>query len=66
MKGRIKETELNRKRHRKLKIKKLREKYLKAQTEEERKKIIEKALKVNPYLKNAEDFLKPIKDKLHK
>ncbi len=63
MKGRMKETELNRKRHRKWKVKKLREKYLKAQTEEERKKIIEKALKVNPYL-NVEDFLKPIKDKL--
>lgn len=65
MKGRIKETELNRKRHRKWKIKKLREKYLMAQSEEERKKIIEKALKVNPYLK-VEDFLKPIKDKLKK
>jgi len=65
MKGRLHVTELNRRRHRKWKIKKLREKYLKAQSEEERKKIIEKALKVNPYI-TVEQFLEPIKDKLEK
>ncbi|MEN3043709.1 MAG: DUF6800 family protein [Candidatus Hydrothermales bacterium] len=65
MKGRLRETELNRKRHRKWKIKKLREKYLKAESEEERKKIIEKALRVNPYI-TVEQFLKPIEGLLKK
>lgn len=65
MKGRLHVTELNRKRHRKWKIKKLREKYLKAQTEEERKKIIEKALKVNPFI-TVDQFLEPIKKRLQK
>jgi len=65
MKGRLHVTELARKRHRKWKIRKLREKYLKAESEEERKKIIEKALKVNPYL-TVKEFLEPIKDKLEK
>lgn len=65
MKGKPHVTELNRKRHRKWKIKKLREKYLKAQTEEERKKIIEKALKVNPFI-TVDQFLEPIKKRLQK
>lgn len=65
MKGRLHETELNRRRHRREKIRKLREKYLKAQSDEERKRIIEKALKVNPYI-TEEEFLAPIRDKLRK
>ncbi|MEO0275796.1 MAG: DUF6800 family protein, partial [candidate division WOR-3 bacterium] len=60
-KGRPHVTLLKRKRKRREKIRKLREKYLKAQTEEERKKIIEKALRVNPYITEKE-FLEPIKD----
>lgn len=65
MKGRLHETELHRRRHRREKIRKLREKYLKAESEEERKKIIEKVLRVNPYI-TEEEFLAPIKDKLEK
>jgi len=48
------------KQKRKKKIKKLREKYKKAKTETEKRKIIEKALRINPYL-NKEQFLKFIK-----
>lgn len=57
IKGRVYKTELKRKRNRREKIKKLRIKYLNAKSEEERKKIIEKALKVNPFL--TEDFKPP-------
>ncbi len=64
-KGRPHVTILKRKRKRREKIRKLREKYLRAQTEEERRKIIEKALKVNPYITEKE-FLEPIKDKIEK
>jgi predicted RNA-binding protein Jag len=48
------------KQKRKKKIKKLREKYKLAKTEEEKRKIIEKALKINPNL-TEEEFLKFIK-----
>jgi|GEM_PF-849531 hypothetical protein len=65
MKGRLYVTELKRRKHRRKKIKKLREKYLKAETEEEKKQIIEKALRVNPYLTEGM-FLEPIKSKLGK
>ncbi len=65
MKGKLFVTEIKRRRQRRKKIKKLRERYLKAQTDEERKKIIEKALRVNPYI-TEEMFFEPIKDKLDK
>ena len=64
-KGRLHETELKRRRKRREKIVKLRKKYLMAQTEEERRKIIEKALRVNPFI-TEEEFLRPIKEKLEK
>jgi len=47
------------KQKKRLKIKKLRERYKVAKTKEEREKIIEKALRVNPNL-TKEDFLTPI------
>jgi len=59
IKGRVYKTELKRKRNRREKIKKLRIKYINAKSEEEKKKIIEKALKVNPFL-TEETFLSPI------
>lgn len=65
MKGRLYVTELKRRKHRRKKIKKLREKYLRAETEEERKQILEKALRVNPHL-TEEMFFEPIKSKLNK
>jgi len=55
--------EIRKKRKRKIKIKKLREKYLNSSSEEERKKILEKVQKIAPHL-TIEEFLKPIKDKL--
>ena len=41
------------------KIQKLRQKYLQARTRDERQRILEKALRINPYL-TPETFLEPI------
>ncbi len=46
--------EIRKKRKRKEKIKKLKEKYLVAQTQEEKQKIIEKILKIAPHYPIAE------------
>jgi len=53
------EAELHRRRHRREKLKKLREKYKLAKTEAERAAIIEKAFKISPLMR-LEDFLAPI------
>ena len=61
-KKRERERELERRRRRRLKLKKLREKYLAAKTKEEKRKIIEKALKVSPFL-TEEKFLEVLEKK---
>jgi hypothetical protein len=60
-KRRERERELERRRRRRKKLKKLREKYLKAKSEGEKRKIIEKALKVSPFL-TEEKFLSSINE----
>jgi len=60
MKGRLWRTELHSRRKRREKVRKLRQKYLLAKNEEEREKIIAKALRVNKHL-TREQFLEPIK-----
>ena len=57
MKGQLWKTELKQRRKRKQKIKKLREKYILSKTLKEKKQILEKALRVNPFL-TEEEFLK--------
>ncbi|MCD6568572.1 hypothetical protein J7K70_00250 [bacterium] len=51
---------MRKRRMRKIKMRKLRAKYLQARTEAEKKAIIEKALRVNPFI-TKEQFLQPIK-----
>ncbi len=59
----LRKIEIHRRRVRREKLKKLREKYKSAQTEEEKKKIIEKMKKITPWL-SEEEFLAPIKEEL--
>ncbi len=51
---------IKRQRQKKEKIKKLRKKYLSARSEEEKEKILKKALRINIYL-TREKFLAPLK-----
>ncbi|MEO0137009.1 MAG: DUF6800 family protein [candidate division WOR-3 bacterium] len=64
-KGQVRQTELHQREKRREKTNRLRIKYLNAQTEEERKAILEKLMRVNPYI-TLEQFLKPIEKKLNK
>jgi len=62
-KGRPRDTEIHQRRKRREKMRKLREKYLKAKTDKEREEIIQKALRINPFI-TREQFLEPILKKL--
>lgn len=62
-KGQIHQSELHKRRKRYEKTQKLRIKYLNATTEEERKAILSKLLRINPFI-TIERFLEPIKNKL--
>ncbi len=64
-KGQIRQSELHKRAKRREKTNILRIKYLNAKTDEERKKILEKLMKVNPYI-TIEQFLNPIEKKLNK
>jgi len=64
-KGQIRQSELHKREKRREKTNILRIKYLNAKTDEERKTILEKLMKVNPYI-TIEQFLKPIEKKLNK
>lgn len=57
---RLIDRELRKRRHRKEKLRKLREKFKLTRTEEEKSKIIAKVTKISPSLK-IEDFLSSIK-----
>lgn len=52
--------QVKKRRKRREKLRKLRDKYLKAKTDKEREEIIEKMKKITPYL-SKEEFLAPIK-----
>ncbi|MCD6407198.1 hypothetical protein J7L81_04945 [Candidatus Aerophobetes bacterium] len=52
-------------RKRKEKLRKLREKYLAAKTDEERQKVLDKAKRIAPWL-SQEEFLEPIRERLEK
>ncbi len=60
MSKRIVERALKKRRHRREKIRKLREKFKLAKTEEEKRKILEKVSKISPSLK-VEDFIASVK-----
>jgi len=64
-KGQIRKSELHKREKRREKTNILRIRYLNAKTDEERKAILEKLMKVNPYI-TIEQFLKPIEKKLNK
>ncbi len=64
-KGQIRKSELHKREKRKEATDRLRLKYLNASSEEERKAILEKLMKVNPYI-TLEQFLQPISKKLNK
>ncbi|MEO0156692.1 MAG: DUF6800 family protein [candidate division WOR-3 bacterium] len=64
-KGQIRQSELHRREKRREKTERLRIRYLNAKTDEERKAILDKLMKVNPYI-TIEQFLKPIENKLNK
>jgi|UniRef100_A0A7C4TI29 hypothetical protein len=64
-KGQVRQTELHKREKRREKTNILRRKYLNTKTEEERKAILEKLMKVNPYI-TIEQFLKPIEKRLSK
>uniref|UniRef100_A0A7V1EIF6 Phage protein n=1 Tax=candidate division WOR-3 bacterium TaxID=2052148 RepID=A0A7V1EIF6_UNCW3 len=64
-KGQIRQSELHKREKRREKTNILRIRYLNAKTDEERKAILEKLMKVNPYI-TIEQFLKPIEKKLNK
>ncbi len=64
-KGQIRQSELHKRAKRRQKTELLRIRYLNAKTDEERKAILEKLMKVNPYI-TIEQFLKPIEKKLNK
>ncbi|MEN2985510.1 MAG: DUF6800 family protein [Thermodesulfovibrionaceae bacterium] len=57
---RLIDRELRKRRHRREKLRKLREKFKLARTEEEKAKILQKVSKISPLLK-IEDFLASIK-----
>jgi len=63
-KGQIRQSELHKRRKRREATNRLRLKYLNAKTEEERKGILEKLRRVNPYI-TLEQFFEPIKGKLN-
>ncbi len=60
MSKRIIERALIKRRHRREKIRKLKEKFKLAKTEEEKKRILEKVSKISPSLK-IEDFIASVK-----
>lgn len=62
-KGQIRKSELQKRKKRLESTNRLRIKYLNAKGEEERNLIIQKLMKVNPYI-TLEQFLEPIKKKL--
>jgi len=62
-KGQIRKSELQKRKKRSSATNRLRFKYLNAQTEEERNVILDKLMKVNPYI-TLEQFLQPINKKL--
>jgi len=62
-KGQIRKSELQKRKKRSSATNRLRFKYLNAQTEEERNAILDKLMKVNPYI-TLEQFLQPINKKL--
>lgn len=62
MKAKIRITEMNRRRKRRAKIAKLRRRYLEAKSVSEWNKVIEKAMRINPYL-TPEEFLRPLDNK---
>ncbi len=64
-KGQIRQSELHKRKKRREKTERLRINYLNAKTDEERKAILKKLMKVNPYI-TIEQFLKPIEKKLAK
>ncbi|MCX7994714.1 MAG: hypothetical protein N3A65_02925 [candidate division WOR-3 bacterium] len=64
-KGQVRQTELHQREKRREKTNRLRIKYLNASSDEERKSILEKLMKVNPYI-TLEQFLKPIEKELKK
>ncbi|MGE4554913.1 MAG: DUF6800 family protein [Candidatus Paceibacterota bacterium] len=57
----LRANQLRQKRKRKQKLKKLREKYILAKTQEEKEKILEKVFKIAPWL-TEEEFLKPLRN----
>ncbi|MGB9721411.1 MAG: DUF6800 family protein [bacterium] len=59
-KGQIRKSEILKKRKRRETTDRLRVKYVNASSEEERNVILQKLMKVNPYI-TIEQFLKPIK-----
>lgn len=62
-KGQIRQSELHKRKKRREKTERLRINYLNAKTDEERKAILKKLMKVNPYI-TIEQFLKPIEKKI--
>ncbi len=62
-KGQIRKSELHKRKKRREATEHLRVKYLNAKTEEERNLILQRLMKVNPYI-SLEQFLEPIKKKL--
>ncbi len=64
-KGQIRQSELHKREKRREKTNILRIRYSNAKTDEERKAILEKLMKVNPCI-TIEQFLKPIEKKLNK
>lgn len=62
-KGQIRKSEIHKRKKRNEATNRLRIKYLNAKTDEERNQILQKLMKVNPYI-TMEQFLAPIKNKL--